>query len=157
MTLIRRNEFESLYKKESDSNVKERLFLVMKVEGDGIVPAHVAKDLHRSRTWASDWLARYHKEGTDGLKDRPKSGRPSELSSEITLKIKRMLKESKQGWTTKQINDLIVRESGIQYHYHHIYRLLHQWGFKQKVPKKVHINTASKKEKEEFKKERRKY
>jgi transposase len=70
MTLTRRNEFESLYKKESDSNVKERLFLVMKVEGDGIVPAHVAKDLHRSRTWASDWLARYHKEGTDGLKDR---------------------------------------------------------------------------------------
>jgi putative transposase len=126
MTLTRRNEFESLYKKESDSNVKERLFLVMKVEGDGIVPAHVAKDLHRSRTWASDWLARYYKEGTDGLKDRPKSGRPSELSSEITLKIKRMLKESKQGWTTKQVNDLIVRESGIQYHYHHIYRLLHQ-------------------------------
>ena len=61
MTLARRSEFESLYKKEPDSNVKERLFLVMKVEGDGIVPAHVAKDLHRSRTWASDWLARYHK------------------------------------------------------------------------------------------------
>ena len=82
---------------------------------------------------------------------------PSELSSEITLKIKRMLKESKQRWTTKQVNYLNVRESGIQYHYHHIYRLLHKWGFKQKVPKKVHINTASKKEKEEFKKERRKF
>src|SRR5918992_1213656 len=93
MTLTR-SQFENLYKKESDSKVKERLFLVMKVEGDGIVPACVAKDIHRSRTWASDWLARYHKEGIAGLKDRPKSGRPSELSSEVILRIKKILKES---------------------------------------------------------------
>ena len=158
MTFTRRNEFESLYKKESDSNVKERLFLVMKVEGDGIVPAHVAKDLHRSRTWASDWLARYyHKEGTDGLKDRPKSGRPPQLSLKVVLKIRKRLTESRQGWTTKQVNDIIVQEGGIKYHYVHIYRLLHKWGFKQKVPRKTHVNTASKKEKDDFKKERRKY
>ena len=152
-----RSQFENLYKKESDSKVKERLFLVMKVEGDGIVPARVAKDIHRNRTWASDWLARYHKEGIAGLKDRPKSGRPSELSSEVILRIKKILKESKQGWTTKQVNSIVLREGGVQYHYHHIYRLLHKWGFKQKIPRKVHINTASKEEKEEFKKEHRKY
>ena len=63
--------------------------------------------------------------------------------------------ESKQGWTTKQVNELIVREPGIHYHYTHVYRLLHKWGFKQKVPRKVHVNTASNKEKEEFKKEQR--
>jgi transposase len=112
MTLTR-SQFENLYKKESDSKVKERLFLVMKVEGDGIVPACVAKDIHRSRTWASDWLARYHKEGIAGLKDRPKSGRPSELSSEVILRIKKILKESKQGWTTKQVNSIVVREGSV--------------------------------------------
>ncbi|MBV9179031.1 MAG: winged helix-turn-helix domain-containing protein [Nitrososphaeraceae archaeon] len=52
---------------------------------------------------------------------------------------------------------MIVEESGIQYHYTHIYRLLHKWGFKQKIPRKVHVNTASKEEKERFKKEHRKY
>ncbi|MBV9179303.1 MAG: winged helix-turn-helix domain-containing protein [Nitrososphaeraceae archaeon] len=53
---------------------------------------------------------------------------------------------------------MIVKEGGgIQYHFHHhIYRLLHKWGFKQKVPRKVHINTASyEEEKQEFKKEHR--
>ena len=63
--------------------------------------------------------------------------------------------ESKQGWTTKQVNELIVRESGIRYHYTHVYRLLYKWGFKQKIPRRVHVNTASNKEKKEFKKEQR--
>jgi hypothetical protein len=31
------------------------------------------------------------------------------------------------------------------------------WGFKQKVPRKVHVNTASKEEKEDFKKEQDRY
>ena len=41
--------------------------------------------------------------------------------------------------------------------YPHIYRLMHKWGFKQKVPRKVHVNTASKEEKEHFKKEQERY
>jgi putative transposase len=151
-----RSELEKLYKKrEVNSDVKERLLLVLKVECDDIVPARAAKELHRSRTWASDWLARYREEGIEGLRDRPKSGRPPELSSEVVLRIRKKLKESRQGWTTKQVNEMIVKEGGIQYHFHHIYRLLHKWGFKQKMPRKVHVNTASEEEKQEFKKEHR--
>jgi putative transposase len=73
--------------------------------------------------------------------------------------IKKELSSSKQGWTTKQVEDLIVkkRSGGIRYHYTHIYRLMHKWGFKQKVPRKVHVNTASKEEKERFKKEPQQY
>ena len=47
--------------------LKERLLLVLKVEGEGRIPARVAKELLRSRTWTSDWLARYRKEGINGL------------------------------------------------------------------------------------------
>ncbi|HZC50655.1 MAG TPA: leucine zipper domain-containing protein [Nitrososphaeraceae archaeon] len=46
------------------------MLLVLKVESDGMVPAHIARELHRSRTWASDWLARYYNEGVDGLNYR---------------------------------------------------------------------------------------
>ena len=69
--------------------------------------------------------------------------------------IKKELKESIQGWTTKQAEELIVKKSGIKYHYTHIYRILRKWGFKQKVPRKVHVNTASLEEKEAFKKRQR--
>jgi len=154
-----RSGLGNLYKRESDPNVKERLLLVLKVEVDGKIPAHVAEELHRSRTWASDWLARYDKEGVNGLKNRPKGGRPPKLPQEIALKIKRKLIESKQRWSTKQVQDIIIKESRgeVKYHYVYIYRLLHKWGFKQKVPRKIHVNTASKEEKGQFKKEQRKY
>ncbi|MDN5846584.1 MAG: winged helix-turn-helix domain-containing protein [Candidatus Nitrosocosmicus sp.] len=54
---------------------------------------------------------------------------------------------------------MILRESGIRvrYHHNHIYRIVRKWGFKQKVPRKVHINTASAEEKETFKKRPARY
>ena len=94
---IPRARFEQLYKRESDADLKERMLLVLNVVYDKHIPAQTAKDLHRSRTWASDWLKRYREEGIEGLRDRPKSGRPPELSKEITYKIQNKLASSKQG------------------------------------------------------------
>lgn len=154
---LSRTRFEQLYKLESNADLKERMLLVLNVTYDKQIPAQVARDLHRSRTWASDWLKRYREEGIEGLKNRSKSGRPQEIPQEIAYKIKSQLSFSKQGWTTKQVNDIIVRESGVQYHQIYIYTLLRKWGFKQKVPRRVHVNTASREEKERFKKEQERY
>ena len=102
-----------------------------------MIPARIAKELHRSRTWASDWLlARYKKRRCRGTqRNRHKSGRPSKLPLEIAVKIKKKLKESKQqGWTTtKQVNEMIVKDGRVQLpsSYLHHYTLLHKWGFKQ--------------------------
>ena len=155
--LSRTRFFEQLYKLESDAHVKERMLLVLNVTYDKQIPAQVARDLHRSRTWASDWLKRYREEGIEGLKNRSKVVGHQEIPQEIAYKIKSQLSSSKQGWTTKQVNDIIVRESGVQYHQIYIYTLLRKWGFKQKVPRKVHVNTASIEEKERFKKEQERY
>ncbi len=133
------------------------MLLVLNVIYHGLMAARVARDLHRSKAWACEWLKRYRKEGMGGLKSRPKSGRPPELPEEISFSIKKELKESNQGWTTKQVDELIVRKSGIRYHYTHTYRILRRWGFKQKVPRKMHVNTASKEEKDDFKKRPPKY
>ena len=133
------------------------MLLVLNVVYQGKISAQVARDLHRSKAWASEWLKRYDKEGIEGLKTRPKSGRPSKLSEEVVYQIKKELKESNQGWTTKQVEELIIKKSGIKYHYIHIYRILRKWGFKQKVPRKVHVNTASIEEKDNFKKRQNRY
>jgi putative transposase len=149
---INKTSFEKIYRNEHDVKTKERMLLVLNVLYNDIIPAQAARELHRSRAWAFDWLKRYDEEGIEGLKDRTKNGRPSELSEEVRYQIKKELSNSKQGWTTKQIEELIVKKSGIRYHYTHIYRILRKWGFKQKVPRKVHVNTASREEKETFKK-----
>jgi putative transposase len=157
-TNLSKTRFEKLYRSENDANLKERMLLILNVVYDKQISTQVARDLHRSKTWASDWLKRYREEGIEGLKNRTKSGRPPDILEETVYEIKKELASSKQGWTTKQIQDLIVKKSGgIRYHYTHIYRLMHKWGFKQKVPRKVHVNTASKQEKERFKKEQERY
>jgi transposase len=157
MSSLTKSKLVNLYKKENDSKVKERLMLIIKVREDKQIPFHVVKEMHRSNPWASDWLKRYDIEGLEGLKDRIKTGRPPELSEETSYQIKKELSNSKQGWTTKQVEELIIKKSGIKYHYTHIYRILHKWGFKQKVPRKVHVNTASLEEKDAFKKRQNKY
>ena len=134
------------------------MLLVLNVVYHGMVAAHVARDLHSNRTWACVWLKRYGKEGIEGLQNKPKIGRPPELSDETSYRIKTMLKESNSGWTTKQVEELIVKVSGKKHYHHiHIYRILRRWGFKQKVPRKVHVNTASRGEKDAFKKRPHRY
>ncbi len=120
------------------------MLLALNVVDPDKVSAQVARDLHRSKSWACEWLKRYDKEGIKGLKTGLKSGRPNEISEEIACQIKEELKESRYGWTTKQVEELIIKKSGIKYHHIHIYRLIfRKWGFKQKVPRKVHVNTRS--------------
>ena len=158
MMLTTKAKLVDLYKKETDSKVKERiLLLVIRVGEDGHVPFRVVKELHRSNPWASGWLKRYDREGMEGLRDRTRSGRTPEISQETSCQIKKELAGSNQGWTTKQVDDLIARKSGIRYHYTHTCRILRRWGFKQKVPRKVHVNTASREEKDDFKKRPQRY
>jgi transposase len=149
--------FEKIYRSEQYVKTKERMLLVLNVVYYNKVAAHIAKDIHRSKGWACQWLKRYDEEGIEGLKDRPKSGRHPKISKQTEFHIKNILKESNQGWATKQVEELIIEQSGIKYHYTHVYRILHKWGFKQKVPRKVHVNTASPEEKEAFKKRSQKY
>ena len=154
---LTKTSFEKIYRDEEDVKTKERMLLVLNVVYQGKISAHVATDLHRNRAWACVWLKRYEKEGLEGLKNKPRTGRPPELSEEDICSIKTTLKESNHGWATKQVEELIVKKSGIKYHYTHTCRILRKWGFKQKVPGKIHVNTASKEEKEAFKKRPNRY
>ncbi|HEX5891725.1 MAG TPA: helix-turn-helix domain-containing protein [Nitrososphaeraceae archaeon] len=142
------------YKKEKDSNIKERILLVKRVKIDKQEAASVAEnELNRSRWWAYKWLHRFDKEGLDGLKDQPRSGRPLDVPKEIMVKIRQELAKSNTGWDFRQVMDLIYNKTGVRYHEVHIYRLLHKWGFKPKVLQKRFVNSASTKEKKRFKKE----
>ncbi len=76
------------YKNEHDAHVKERMLAVIQVSLDKQHIESVAQKLHRSRTWAYKWYKRYGDEGLEGLKDRPRSGKPSTVSKEVKYKIR---------------------------------------------------------------------
>ena len=112
---------------------KGRMLLVLNVVHQGMAAAQVARDLHRCKAWASNRLKRHDEEGIGGLKDRPKSGRHSQIPEQTEHKIKTMLKESNSGWSTKQVEELITKMGGKKhYHHAHIYRIPRRWGFRQK-------------------------
>jgi putative transposase len=81
------------------------------------------------------------------LKDLYRCGRPPEVSEEIFSERRSKLSENPSGWKDKEIMNIICQSTGVRYHEVHIYRLLHKWGFKPKVPQKRFVNTASKEEK----------
>ena len=142
------------YKKEKDSNVKERILLVKHVKIDKQEAASVAEhELNRSRWWAYKWLHRFDKDGLDGLKDQPRSGRPPDVPEDVMMQIRSELADSNTGWDFRQVMNLIYKKTGVRYHEVHIYRLLHKWGFKSKVSQRRFVNTASTKDKRKFKKE----
>ena len=126
------------YRHESDANMRERIFLVRRVKVDKEEGQSVAElELHRSRGWAYKWLKRYNNnENLEGLKDKPRSGRPPDITEEKLLGIKKELSENPSGWRAKEIMNIIYKKTGVRYHEVHIYRLLHKWGFSPKVPRK---------------------
>lgn len=144
MIVLSRGRLAELYKRESNSKVKERLLLILRVEADEQLPAHVVKDMHRTKPWASYWLNRYNKEGIDGLRDKPKSGRIPQISLEVVTRIRKRKINRKQTrmdyyTTSKRSHSKRVRNTIPLYTHTHIYRLLHRWGFKQKVPRKIYM------------------
>jgi putative transposase len=150
---LRASKLDIAYNREKDVDVKERILLVRRIVEDKKHIEDVAKELHRCRAWAYKWYKRYNENELDGLKDKERSGRPPDVPKEIMVKIQKELEDSNDGWDFRQVMDLIYRKTGVRYHEVHIYRLLHKWEFKPKVPQKKFVNTASAKEKKKFKKE----
>lgn len=149
---MKSSALDKAYRNEPDVYVKERLLLIIRISSDKQQIESVARELHRSRAWAYKWYKRYNDEGLDGLRDRPRIGRPSFVDEDMIIKIRQELSDSNIGWDTKQVMDLIQKRTGVKYHEEHIRRLLYQWGFSPKVPLKRFVKTASKKDKNSFKK-----
>lgn len=141
------------YRNEKDADVRERILLIRRVRIDKKEAASVAeKELHRSRWWAYKWLKRFDNVGLEGLRNKHRSGRPPVVSEETSTMIRRELSENKSGWMAKEVMNLIYERTGVKYHEVHIYRLLHRWGFSPKVPQMRFLNTASKQDKNKFRK-----
>jgi transposase len=150
---LRASKLDVAYNREKDAGVKERILLVRRIVEDKKHIEEIAKELHKCRAWAYKWYKRYNEDGLEGLKEKERSGRPPDVPKEVMIKIQKELAESNTGWDFRQVMDLIYRKTGVRYHEVHIYRLLHKWGFKSKIPQKRFVNTASAKEKKRFKKE----
>ena len=94
---------DNAYKHESNANVRERILLVRRIMSDGQDIRMVSKEeLHRSIAWAYKWLRRFDKDGLEGLKNKPRRGRPPDVPQEKLSKIRTELSENPSGWMESQ-------------------------------------------------------
>jgi transposase len=83
-----------------------------------------------------NWVHRYNAEGIDGLKDRPRCGRPSYLSDFQKSELEQIIRSSplEHGyhtatWTGALVGDFIKKRFGVAYKRAQIYNILHSLNF----------------------------
>jgi putative transposase len=96
--LISRRQLNSVYRKETNANIKERILLVKRVRYDKQEAANTAEtELGKTRTWAYKWLHRFDREGLEGLHDKERTGRPPDVPKDVMMQIKNELADSNTG------------------------------------------------------------
>ena len=135
------------YKKEKDAKVRERILMVIYTFQKEPL-RDVAERLNCDHKLVLYWKKRYLSEGIDGLKTRPKSGKPRAISQRQERKlIKIIAKENPdKPWTTKRTHNLIFEKIGIDYSLRQVTRILNRWTFHLTAGRPKYWKRASDKE-----------
>jgi transposase len=80
-------DFPSLIAKQQNGRMRIRLMALSHIK-NGANRTQTAKYLQVSRRIVNEWVKRFNEEGLDGLKEKPRSGRPRALSPEQLKKLK---------------------------------------------------------------------
>ena len=82
------------------------------------------------------WVERFDREGPDGLRDKPRSGRPARMTEAQYQDLQSVLLRSPEefgyntaNWSAPLVRDYIQREYQIEYKQSNIYNLLRKLGF----------------------------
>lgn len=146
---------KDLYSKEKDVRLKERLHILVLLRR-GFVQRDVSDMLEISVGKVPFWKKRFERDGFEGLRDKPKSGKPTKLSKKVLDNLSERLKNLKgkekeiivAGWNTKQIRDVIEEYAGVKYSLRHVRRLNSKMGFSLITPRIKHLKRDEKKIKE---------
>ena len=129
----------------SPSQLEQRRFQAIALFEKGLAPVDIAKKVKVDRRSVRRWKASFLKQGHTGVVARPASGRPPKLAARQKRQLERSLLKGAQSagfptdlWTCPRIGDLIQRKFGVEYHVHHIGRLMRSMGWSpQKLEKRA--------------------
>ena len=146
------SSLQKVYREEKDPDVRERILIVIDLKM-GKSSYEIGGRFGCPHSKVLYWKYRFEKYGIEGLRTRPKSGKPKKLSEKVENRIKKKLDENPHGWKTKSVMELLYKDSGVSYSERHVRRLMHKWGFERITPRPRHI-LVDEKEQMEFLKKR---
>jgi len=148
-------DFKSLIAKETNGRMRVRLMALSHIK-NGANNTQTARHLQVSRRMVNDWLRKFHERGLDGLKEKPRSGRPCSLDQQQLLQLseyirKNSIKENGGRLKAQTLVSYILQEFKVEYSIFNVYRLLHQLGFSWITSRSRHPKQSDKIQ-EDFKK-----
>src|SRR3954452_25296689 len=150
-------ELRALTRRERDGRVSARL-LALANALDGMSRDQAARAAGMDRQTLRDWVHRYNAEGVEGLRDRPRSGRPCALDEGQQAALKGLIlrgpdleRDGCVAWRARDLRALVERRFGVCYGETGILKLLKGLDLTWQKPRPVHPE-ADPKARERFKK-----
>src|SRR3954464_576469 len=150
-------ELRALARRERDGRVSARL-LALANALDGMGREDAARAAGMDRQTLRDWVHRYNAEGVEGLRDRPRPGRPCALDEGQQAALKAMVlrgpdlgRDGCVAWRARDLRGLAERRFGVGYSEAGIRRLLKGLDLSWQKTRPVHPE-ADPKARERFKK-----
>ena len=150
-------ELRRLARREGDGRVACRL-LALANALDGMSRERAAKQAGLDRQTLRDWVIRFNAEGVEGLRDRPRSGRPPFLVKARWRPLKRMVlrgpnpeRDGLSSWTAKDLCRIAEKRFGVTYSENGMLDLLHGLDLSWQKTRPVHPQ-ANPKAQQAFKK-----
>jgi transposase len=131
---IAAEERRQLARQQSDGRVACRL-LALANALDGMSRERAARQAGMDRQTLRDGVIRFNAEGIEGLRDRPKSGRPPWLDDGQLAALKALVlcgpdpeRDGVSSWRAKDLCRIVERRFGVLYTENGMFRLLHDLG-----------------------------
>ena len=111
-------DFKALAKKESDKRIYQRLMMLAYLK-EGMSKAQVSRLTFTAPDRVYAWLKRFREQGIEGLRDKPRSGRPGLLDRSAYDALQQRIEDSQS-----LLIQLVKDEWGVEYTLSGIYRLM---------------------------------
>jgi len=126
-------DLKSLISKETNGRLRIRLLAMLHIK-EGANRAEAAIHIKVNRRMVNTWSKRFFEEGLDGLKEKPRTGRPKKMSPEqlndFSQYVKNESVKTKGGRLMgHDFADYIAEKFQIRYTVQNVYLLLHQLNF----------------------------
>jgi transposase len=118
-------DFKSLIAQETNGPMRVRLMALSHIK-EGANNSQTTRNLHISRRIVNDWLKNFHAHGLVGLKEKPRSGRPSRLNEVQLAQLNEYIrnnsiKESGGRLNTQVLVNYIAQEFKLNYCVSNVY------------------------------------
>ena len=137
-------ELRRLARREANGRVASRL-LGLAHALEGMERGQAARLAGMDRQTLRDWVIRFNEQGIDGLRDRPKSGRPPWLDEGQMASLRALVlrgpdpeRDGVSTWRAKDLCRIVEARFGVAYSENGMLRLLHDLGLSWQKTRPIH-------------------